>query len=254
MDVAIMKGACLIFLICCVNLGFSQNKIDSQGRKQGTWVKYHEDGKTPLYQGQFKDDQPYGEFRYYYPNGNVKIILQHETLKRCYAWYYSETNQVVCEGQYVNMRKDSLWKNYSKEGYLLSQEMFKNNQLNGERRIFYIQDQVETGEIKLSSIETYKDSLLHGTFTSFLSTGVVVNTGQYEYGKMVDEWKTYHPNGVLASTIKYHEGLAYGYSYAYDEEGLQTYRAYWLKGQKLSTDEREKYFEACKKRGIIPEE
>ena len=231
-----------------------QNKKDSQGRKQGVWEKYYPDAKTLIYLGQFKDDIPYGEFKYYYPSGKIKSIVRHKGVKRSYAWFYFENEELMSEGLYRDMKKDSLWKNYNAQGYLLSTEVFKNNKLNGERRVFYIQDQVETGEIKCASIEMYKDSILDGPYSQYLSAGVKVQEGNYLSGAKHGLWKSFHPNGTLASMIKYRNGKAYGYSSAYDEEGQEIYRTYWLDGEKLNKEDLSKYLEKCLKQGVIPEE
>ena len=66
-----------MFLVCCL-FAFSLygqdtaniNKTDASGRKQGVWKKY-EKGKL-VYEGQFKDNVPYGTFRYYHTNGKLK--------------------------------------------------------------------------------------------------------------------------------------------------------------------------------------
>ena len=65
-----MKVLLLGFILIC-GVGFSQNKTDAQGRKQGPWRKYQPGDKILIYTGQFKDDIPVGEFRYYYPSGKV---------------------------------------------------------------------------------------------------------------------------------------------------------------------------------------
>jgi len=61
-----MKVVLLISIFLFVSvLGFSQddfNKKDSQGRKQGKWVELHEKSSIKKYEGQFKDDKPFGEF------------------------------------------------------------------------------------------------------------------------------------------------------------------------------------------------
>jgi antitoxin component YwqK of YwqJK toxin-antitoxin module len=67
-------------------------------------------------------------------------------------------------------------------------------------------------------------------------------------------WKSFHPSGTLAASIKYRNGKAYGYSFAYDEEGQEIYRTYWLNGDKLTKEELAKYLEKCRKQGVIPEE
>ena len=244
----------LLMLLLGVGVMYGQNKTDAQGKKQGAWTKYYSDGKTLFYTGQFKDDLPYGEFRYYYPSGKVKTILRHEAKNRTYAWFYFETEKLMSEGAFLNMKKDSLWKSYNTEGYLLSTEHFKNNMLDGEKRNYYILDQAENGAIKCSSIETYKDSVLNGPCYTFLSSGIKVNEGNYLNGLKEGVWKSFHADGSLASKMKYKAGKAVGYSYAYDETGEEIYKAYWLNGEKLTNEERIKYFEMCSKKGIIPEE
>jgi antitoxin component YwqK of YwqJK toxin-antitoxin module len=132
----------LIFFLVLMGLLASpvhaQNKKDSKGRKQGVWEKYYSDGKTMLYTGQFKDDQPVGEFKYYFESGKIKSIVQHETRERSYAWFYFENEQLLSEGQYMNQKKDSVWRNFNEQGFLVSIETFKNNRLNSRYRVFFI--------------------------------------------------------------------------------------------------------------------
>jgi len=59
---------------------------------------------------------------------------------------------------------------------------------------------------------------------------------------------------LFLQSIKYRNGKAYGYSYAYDEEGQEIYRTYWLDGDKLTKEDLAKYLEKCRKQGVIPEE
>lgn len=41
-------------------------------RKEGTWVKYHNDGVTPKLKGEFHNNRPDGEYVKLYPNGKVR--------------------------------------------------------------------------------------------------------------------------------------------------------------------------------------
>jgi hypothetical protein len=74
--------------------------------------------------------QTIGEFKYYFESGKIKSIVQHETRERSYAWFYFENEQLMSEGQYVNQKKDSVWRNFNEQGFLVSIETFKNNRLN----------------------------------------------------------------------------------------------------------------------------
>lgn len=231
-----------------------QNKTDAAGRKQGPWIKYQSDGTTPLYTGTFKDDIPVGEFRYFYPNGKVKSIVQHESKIRTYVWFYFENEQMMSEGQYIQMQKDSLWKTYNNQGFLVSTEYYKNNRLNGEKRIYYLQNQLERGELKIAQLDTYKDSVLHGPHSTYFSSGKLKENGRYENGLKVGVWETYHPEGQVATRLKYRKGKAYGYCIAYDENGAEMYRSYWLDGKSLKGEDLKKYFQQCEKNGVTPEE
>ena len=57
--------------------GFTQsssdtlNRTDEQGLKQGYWIKLDEEGMLK-YEGTFKDNNPTGNFIYYYPDGVVR--------------------------------------------------------------------------------------------------------------------------------------------------------------------------------------
>lgn len=41
-------------------------------RKEGTWVKYHNDGVTPKLRGEYVNNRPQGQYVKLYPNGKVK--------------------------------------------------------------------------------------------------------------------------------------------------------------------------------------
>lgn len=244
-----------IFLILfSLNSIFSQNKVDAKGMKQGAWVKYYTDSNIPIYKGNFKDDHPVGEFRYYYPSGNVKAILQNESLHKCYAWYYFENQKVMSHGLYIDMKKDSIWENYNNQGLLISKESYKDNVLNGLKNTFYIESQIESGELQLFSTETYKDSLLNGSYQLFFSTGIVREKGTYVLGKRIGTKETFHTNGAKAGYSKYKEDKLHGYTFAFDEEGNEIDKNFYLKGERLTGEDLKKYLDYCTKKGINPDE
>lgn len=41
-------------------------------RKEGTWIKYHEDGKTPKLKGTYVNNRPSGDYEKYYANGSIR--------------------------------------------------------------------------------------------------------------------------------------------------------------------------------------
>jgi antitoxin component YwqK of YwqJK toxin-antitoxin module len=41
-------------------------------RKEGTWIKYHNDGVTPKLKGEYRNNRPAGAYEKIYPNGTLK--------------------------------------------------------------------------------------------------------------------------------------------------------------------------------------
>ena len=158
----------LSFIFFVLFLGFSQvNKTDAQGKKQGAWKKFYPNTQVLQYEGQFLNNQPIGEFRYYYPSGKVKAVLQHEkNTKKTAAWFYFENEQIMSEGSYSDMKKDAVWINYAPEGFIVSKESYLNDKLNGSRIAYYLEGQEEAAPKTLNTA-VYKVSLLDGAFTAY---------------------------------------------------------------------------------------
>jgi antitoxin component YwqK of YwqJK toxin-antitoxin module len=243
----------LIILIIFPFFCFSQtNTIDKKGLKQGAWAKYYPDNKTPIYTGQFKDNMPIGEFRYFFPSGKVKAIIQHQAKNNLsYAWLYFENEQLMAEGRYKYMKKDSLWINYNSQGYVLSREEFQADKLNGLRVTYYLEGQGE-GEEKMLTIENYKDSLLEGSYESFYSKGLVKEKGNYVKNKKEGEWQTFHPNGVMESRMTFKNNLAHGWAYGFDPKGKLYGKKMHRNGVLLEGEELDNYLKNCEKNGIDP--
>ena len=64
----------VILIIPFISIGQTINIIDDQGKKQGSWYKYYNNGNIK-YKGQFKDDVPQGLFFYYYNSGELRTSL-----------------------------------------------------------------------------------------------------------------------------------------------------------------------------------
>lgn len=77
------------------------------GRKEGTWIKYHTDGVTPKLKGEYKNNRPEGDYLKIYPNGKVKEVgtfvrnLYQDSLKR-----YHENGKLEYEAKYNSTGKE----------------------------------------------------------------------------------------------------------------------------------------------------
>ncbi len=254
----------LLLLLCLVSFGAMAqvdtaniNKSDAQGRKQGVWKKY-EKGKL-VYEGQFKDNIPYGIFHYYHTNGKLKSTTEFlQGVHRVKTVIYHENGRVASEGVFIDQQKDGTWIYYSNNGHriteenyivgkrtgnwkifssedgaILEEKSYVDDKLSGQRRTFYT-----NGEVSLE--ENYLDGKLNGRTTAYFpKTHKISSTGEYRMGFRIGTWDFYDANGKIRTTIEYHEKQAdKTYIYLY-QKGVghkinQDQIAYFLKSGEKS--------------------
>lgn len=203
----------------------AQNVTDKNGKKQGKWVKYQNSSK--FYEGQFVDDIPVGEFRYYYPNGHLKIrILNTENgrLNRTKIFFDTWKEKVQAEGNYFDKKKDSTWNYYNDDSYLIAVENFKNGLKQGDFLVYNYVGQLnleayyDNDTITGTSIEyfengakyrliTYEKGKRKGIFKLFYPEGNVLLAGNYVQDIRVGIWTTYTPGGEIEFLDYYENGL-----------------------------------------------
>jgi len=187
----------------------SLNKIDLKGKKQGAWKKYYSNGKL-RYEGQFKDDMPYGQFNYYYETAlkdkdQIKSVsVYYNGGKASHTVHYFPQGKKLAEGNYIGTNKDSLWKYYNEVGILVSEEFYKGNKKNGVWKVFYY----DTG--KISEEETWKDDELTGPAKEYFDNGKVKVEKKYDNGKLQGIYYVYDTNGNAIYAGKYDKGIKTG--------------------------------------------
>jgi antitoxin component YwqK of YwqJK toxin-antitoxin module len=249
-----MKKLLYILVLFLPFLSFAQlNQKDANGKKQGVWQKKYPGSNTFIYKGQFKDDKAIGEFTYYYESGKIKSVIKHfPNSNLSFAVFYSENEAVLSEGFYKNQLKDSTWLNFTSSGAISSKESFLQNQLNGEKIIYYIEGQIENGVLIPLSISNYKKDILDGLYTEFFSTGKIKKKGDFINGLKNGEWLEYHPNGQLAQKVNYKKDNLHAWVYSYDKNGKKISEVFFQNGTRLKGKELDLFFENCTKNGIDP--
>lgn len=201
-----------------INAQNDYNKTDNLGRRQGKWVDYHENGQV-RYKGQFKNNEPIGDFLYYSENGN--LIAKNTYLKKSQesvSEMYSENGQVIAKGNYLNKKKNGEWKYFSeKDGSLVLVEYYDNGFLNGESVVYFSGTQnviektsyvngVKHGPYKkyyddgLPMVDAnYKNDKLDGVFILYYHTGAPKEEGSFKDGIKIGQWKTYDIEGNVLS-------------------------------------------------------
>lgn len=267
-----MKRILILMALLLPAVLFAQDKInvtDKNGKKQGVWKKY-EQGKL-VYEGQFKDDVPYGTFKYYHANGKLKsttdfeqgvhkvrTVIYHENGKKASEgvyvdqqkdgeWrYYSDKDTLIKEENYRLGKRNGLWKTYSTAGVLLEECNYLNDKRDGIYKTYYL-----NGNVSLE--ENFVAGKTNGKSTAYYPNKNISMTGNYHNGWRDGEWDAYDVNGKIRSTTVYKNQVLTGtYIYLY-QRGVgqklnQSMVAYFVKnrdkmtvvlknGNKLSIDE-----------------
>ena len=200
------------------------NKIDASGRKQGYWIKKDQSGKK-IYEGRFQDNIPIGEFKYFYPEGGIKAV-SFMSLKGTHAHTvaYFRNGKKNAEGNYLNEKRDSIWRFYSEvDATLVSQEFYKEGKKEGKMYNYYPgegkaemtswkngiregpwETYFPNGKVKLKC--TYKNELKNGPIQIFFSSGKIMISGQYLNGIAIGTWIYYKESGGILRKETYENG------------------------------------------------
>ena len=193
---------------------FAQDKVnvtDKNGKKQGVWKKY-EKGKL-LYEGQFKDDVPYGTFKYYHENGKLKSETEFvQGVHKVKTVIYHENGHKASEGAYIDQQKDGEWRYYSNRDTLIKVENYQVGKRNGLWQTY------STSGVLLEECNYLKDKR-DGMYKTYYLNGVVSLEENYVAGKTNGKSTAYYPNKNISVTGNYHNGWRDGDWDAYDANG-----------------------------------
>lgn len=214
------KVASLLSLLILFNISVlaqnDYNKTDDLGRRQGKWVDYHDNGQM-RYEGEFKNNEPIGEFLYYSEEGKLTAKMLYEKRKGkemtpqiSTCEMYSDNGNIIARGRYSDRKKHEMWEYYSEtDGTLILKENYDNGVLTGKSTVFSPITHNMTEETEyLNGIKngicnkyydngrpmvkmSYKDDKLDGSYVSYYPNGVPKEEGTFKEGMKVGEWKTY---------------------------------------------------------------
>ncbi|MFN5912282.1 MAG: toxin-antitoxin system YwqK family antitoxin [Bacteroidota bacterium] len=247
----------ILFSVLCSFILLSataqENQVDAKGRKQGAWSKTYPKSKILQYKGQFKDDKPVGTFTYYYSSGKVKAVIKHDdNSTRSSAYLYHENGLLMSHGIYRNMKKDSVWLNFTPAGRLSTSETFKEDLLDGKKIVFYVPESLENKSRLPSAVYIYSKGKLNGEAIEYFETGVVKSKGMYKDDKKIGVWEAYHPSGKKMMLERFKDGIHHGWHFAYNEAGVETNKKYYYYGRVLEGKALEEKMRQMKELGINP--
>jgi antitoxin component YwqK of YwqJK toxin-antitoxin module len=204
----------------------SINQTDSKGRKQGHWIKRNSD-QTIIYEGNFKDDHPIGEFKRFYEDKTIKSELNFSTNGReATAILYYPNGYIASKGKYADQKKEGKWQFFSEtiKGYLISEDTYRGDLRNGAsiqyypdstiaEKINYVNDKRDGewiryypgGSILLKS--NYVNGELDGKFESWFEDGKIEYSGHYKNDSRDGTWFIYNADGTLRYKLEYINGI-----------------------------------------------
>lgn len=209
----------------------AQNKInqtDTQGRKQGVWIKKDVEGKL-VYQATFKDDKPVGEMKRFHSNGQLKAILNFkEGSNESEAHLFDEKGKLIAQGMYDGQKKTGEWK-YMIDGKIISTEIYLNGQKQGIAKRYY-----KTGEILEES--NWENNLMNGPYKSYFQDGKIFLECYYTEGKRNGVFRTWFSGGSIELEANYtNDAKDKDWKY-FDKNGKHLFTLTYNLGKLLNTE------------------
>lgn len=169
------------------------NRTDSEGRKQGAWKFFHDNGLVRM-EGRYTNDEKDGYFKNYDKNG--KLL---ETSK----WVNGVQQENVAE-----LARLEVEKNYYPNGQVALVQTYKNGVPQGVRREYDKEGNLVAGAFYDNGVMTGRGITLNNgvrnsAWEEFYVDGSKRAEGSYTDGLKTGSWNYYHPNGKLEQTGKY---------------------------------------------------
>ncbi len=245
-----------IIFIIFIFLSFSSvaqvNQIDANGLHQGFWQKKQSNGRL-LYEGNFKDGKPVGEWKRYHVGGQIKAIIQYKAdSDSAFTQLFDEWGKKIAEGCYLNEKKEGTWVYFS-ESRLVSEENFNNGIKHGLSRKFY-----DSGEVLEEA--DWNNGKQEGNYRVFFKNGEPFMQCSMNNNQRNGRCLSYFQNGKVELEANYKNGLRHGTWKYYDENGVLWYELEYENGKLLNPQVRDSIanmllnnFEKDKEQAIDPE-
>ncbi len=200
------------------------NRTGAKGEKQGFWRK--EDSlHRKIYEGNFKDGVPCGEFRYYYSDGKLKTVsLVSKHGKQAETTTYFPNGKKMASGRYLNEKKDSTWQFFSEEdGVLVSEENYQAGKKSGISQAYFSNG-------KVSELITFLAGIRYGLWEQYYSDGKIRLRSAYLNDQKSGPFKTFYNSGQPMMNGAYVNGRMDGTWIYYDEKGKVTKKEIYSNG------------------------
>lgn len=196
-----------------INAQNHQNKTDKSGRRQGKWIVYHENGNVK-YTGEFKNNEPVGEFLYYSENGELVAKNTHIKNTQISESEMYLNGKLIAKGKYMNQKKHEQWEYFSEDnGAVILVENYDKGLLTGKSIVYSPENHNIVEETE------YKNGVKNGVYNSYYDNGKPLVKAFYTNDKLNGNYVSYYNNGVPKEEGVYKDGFKVGEWKTYDLEG-----------------------------------
>lgn len=221
----------LVFIMLGVSLMAQQsvNVTDAMGRKQGSWRKTNSDGVL-LYTGQFKDDVPVGEFRYYYDNGKTRAVSQMGTGGPVVETIlYHKTGYRMAQGFYYDKKKNGVWLYFNKHGYKIADSFYRQGVADSVWHTWYPDGQ-------LTEVVHYTMGVKHGPWKQYYDNGDIKLQAQYDQGTLQGQTVYYYRKNKILMAGRHNKGLRVGKWVRFYDTGITEREEEYVNGQLIQAN------------------
>lgn len=191
----------------------------------GSYTAFFQDGRIKI-SGRYENNIPYGIWRFYYENGNLKKQADRYNEVDGYWKYFYENGNARMEGEFIDNVREGDWIFYYEDESVKSEGAFLNGNKNGVWK-YYNEDG------SLQSESEYRNGI--GEFKEYYTSGRVQREGFIKDGKSDSLWKEYHETGELKAQGFEKEGKKSGIWEYYFPNGEVQAKGSYYEGQQLGT-------------------
>lgn len=185
-----------------------------EGKRNGTWIKYQRDGKTPLFVGNYQNNRPQGTFKRYNTKG---LLVESGSVSKgkydgAVSKYY-DNGVLMYEGEFNLGLENSEIKYFDKNGQLELSYQAYNGTISNEMH----RNEVHNNE-KLKELSGNTKATIKETDLAPLITNPIVKNGTFNpngYNKVYND-----KNDILQDGIFKDGRLFDGKLYQYDADGI----------------------------------
>lgn len=189
-------------------------------KKEGKWVQTYVDTRSIQGEGEYKNDQQHGKWKFYHKNGKLFSEGDFVEGQRTGEWvqYYNTGEKeaefnyaittIAVEGIGETLHEkigalNGMKRFYHKDGKVKREEKYAAGKKSGIVREYF-----EDGRPK--EMAEYSNDQNDGRSNTWWPSGKTKDKGAFRNGKKVGEWNYYHPNGAMNMTGRYQDDAMIG--------------------------------------------